>query len=156
MTPDVSVRGFTWKVLACADDDNCGRWSRALHFEHLAGGLQGERFTDNGDGTVTDNRTSLIWASDSGFPALVGADEAAQWVAERTLPGDGWRVPTFADLISLDGLRDDHPFDNPPPVFESPDAGVTGWWTSDWGLIFLWTYTKLAHPPVSAGAWPVR
>jgi len=29
-----------------------------------------ERFTDNGDGTITDNRTRLMWTKDAGTPTV--------------------------------------------------------------------------------------
>ena len=29
-----------------------------------------ERFTDNGDGTITDNQTGLMWTKDAGTPTV--------------------------------------------------------------------------------------
>lgn len=57
-------------------------------------------FTDNGDGTVTDNNTGLIW--------LQPADEKMTW-EEAVVYGqeyeasadEGWRLPTIKELYSL-------------------------------------------------------
>lgn len=57
-------------------------------------------YTDNGDGTVTDNVTGLMWQQDMGEKMTwVEAQQAAE---ECTLGGyDDWRVPTIKELYSL-------------------------------------------------------
>ena len=60
VTPDITVLGDTWKVLACAGEA-CGLWSDELEFSFTVAGPTPPRFTDYGDGTVTDNNTKLMW-----------------------------------------------------------------------------------------------
>jgi hypothetical protein len=68
-------------------------------------GLYGQNdFVDNGDGTITDRATGLMWSkADSG----VGMDwqSALAWVqaknAENYLGHDDWRLPTVAELLTL-------------------------------------------------------
>jgi len=58
-------------------------------------------YTDNGDGTVTDNVTGLVWAqelSDSSMPW----SEASSYCESLELAGyDDWRLPTVKELWSI-------------------------------------------------------
>ena len=57
-------------------------------------------YTDNGDGTITDNITGLIWEKDMGDK--ITFDDAFTKAENSTL-GDytDWRVPTLKELYSL-------------------------------------------------------
>ena len=57
-------------------------------------------YTNNGDGTVTDNVTGLMWQQDMGEKMTL--QEAQTTAEECTLGGyDDWRVPTIKELYSL-------------------------------------------------------
>ncbi|MBD3280422.1 DUF1566 domain-containing protein, partial [Candidatus Dojkabacteria bacterium] len=57
-------------------------------------------YTDNGDGTVTDNVTGLMWQKDPG--EKVEYRDAAAGADNFSLAGyDDWRVPTIKELYSL-------------------------------------------------------
>ncbi len=57
-------------------------------------------YTDNGDGTVTDEVTGLMWQQDPG--AKKTFDEAVSGASSSTLAGyDDWRLPTIKELYSL-------------------------------------------------------
>jgi hypothetical protein len=69
------------------------------------GVLAGERFTDNGDGTVTDHELGLMWSKTDNH-GNISWKEANQWVKYTfpdTLPKryDDWRLPTLEELQSL-------------------------------------------------------
>ena len=100
------------------------------------------RFTDNLDGTVTDNLTGLTWfrhANCFGFQSILGAFDAVDQVAngncglnDGSVAGD-WRVPNARELMSLmdfgteDGLPVGHLF------FEVPGGvgqDAERYWTS--------------------------
>jgi hypothetical protein len=76
------------------------------------------RFTDNDDGTVTDNLTGLIWLRDANrfstrlwFDALNACNSlAADGVDLRdgSTPGD-WRLPNRKEMLSLVDLGNHHP-----------------------------------------------
>jgi len=57
-------------------------------------------YTDNGDGTVTDNVTGLMWEQDMG--SKIGYYDGLTKAANSTLGGHSdWRVPTIKELYSL-------------------------------------------------------
>ncbi len=57
-------------------------------------------YTDNGDGTVSDNNTGLMWQKNPG--KKMNWDEAFQAVESAKLAGyDDWRIPTIKELYSL-------------------------------------------------------
>ena len=86
------------------------------------------RFTDNGDGTVTDNLTGLIWLKDANCFGQVTWDNALSdsnglasgscGLSDGSNSGD-WRLPNYKELFSLvdasnyaPALPTGHPFVN--------------------------------------------
>ena len=67
--------------------------------------LAGDRFTDNGDGTVTDHQLGVMWAKTDN-QGNINWKQADLWV-KYTFPFtitkqyDNWRLPTLAELKSL-------------------------------------------------------
>jgi len=67
--------------------------------------IAGDRFTDNGDETVTDHQLGLMWAKTDN-QGDINWKQATQWVrytfgdtlAKRY---DNWRLPTLSELQSL-------------------------------------------------------
>jgi len=97
----------------------------------------GTRFTDNHDGTVTDNLTGLIWLKDAGCltPALWAAaiTEANQLASGACGLSDGssagqWRLPNLNELESLV----DASASNPALAAGNPFLNVSGgiYWSS--------------------------
>lgn len=118
------------------------------------------RFTDNKDGTVTDNLTGLIWLKDANCTAMVGGIDrgsgllswpsALTWsnhlanghcgLSDNSVAGD-WRLPNINELRSLvDYSRHDpalpagHPFSNVQSV---------------------WYWSSTTNPVYTAGAFNV-
>lgn len=57
-------------------------------------------YTDNGDGTITDNVTGLMWQQDPG--EKMTWEEAVESLNDFELAGyDDWRLPTIKELYSL-------------------------------------------------------
>lgn len=57
-------------------------------------------YTDNGNGTITDNITGLIWQKETKKEFW---DDANTYCSGNTagLPGTGWRLPSVKDLTSI-------------------------------------------------------
>ena len=63
----------------------------------------GERFMDNGDGTVTDQHTNLMWAASDNMGDITWHD-AKVYCENPPIAGykySGWRMPTIEELKTL-------------------------------------------------------
>ena len=118
------------------------------------------RFTDNGNGAVTDRLTGLVWLKDGICVKFWGSDSAtvnprswAQAVQSANLLAAGscglndgskagdWRLPNRKELDTLIDLGRSNP------------ALPEGWPLGDSVLgVFYWTSTTVA-PPLSTNAW---
>jgi hypothetical protein len=91
------------------------------------------RFTDNGDGTITDNLTRLIWLqevncfeAENWFNALTDANTLNSGecgLTDGSVEGD-WRLPNIRELMSLIdyGMR--------LPASSFPGIETSSYWTS--------------------------
>jgi hypothetical protein len=103
----------------------------------LAVGLWGAaRFNDNGDGTVTDNGTGLVWqkctggqsASDcSGTATDMNWQGALQYCRNLTLAGRNWRLPSINELKSIVDYSVYNPAIN---TFFFPNTEAYDYWSS--------------------------
>jgi Protein of unknown function (DUF1566) len=90
-------------------------------------------FTDNGDGTITDNVTGLMWQQDitSGHLPL---DEAIGYCENFEYAGyDDWRLPNIKELFSLDTFETGWPYADLgyfELTQESPDKSEQYWSTN--------------------------
>ncbi|MBL8019168.1 MAG: DUF1566 domain-containing protein [Leptospirales bacterium] len=92
-------------------------------------------YTDNGDGTVTDNRTQLTWqkctigqtndATCSGTATSIAWATALTTCKNLTLGGRSWRLPNKTELSSLaDFTRTANPFVNQTYFPNTPIPGA--------------------------------
>jgi hypothetical protein len=66
-----------------------------------AGATHSESYTDNLDGTVTDDVTRLMWQQTPATAKLAWSDATA-YCATLTLAGHAdWRLPSYVELVSL-------------------------------------------------------
>ncbi len=84
------------------------------------------RFTDNSDGTVTDNLTGLMWVKKANLAGAMTWSDALDYANNLSLGGEGcdsfctdWRMPNRSELESLldfsnsnPALPSGHPFTN--------------------------------------------
>jgi hypothetical protein len=83
------------------------------------------RFVDNGDGTVTDTATRLMWEQNTG-PSRRSWQDAIHYCDALTLAGhDDWRLPEIWELFSL--IQFETP-DTMDPAFDF-DQGNNGYWS---------------------------
>ena len=96
------------------------------------------RFEDNGDGTINDNATGLMWKKDDSYLSMdkwLTWDEAKVYVKvinqESFADHDNWKMPTRKEAVTI--YEPGNPLTDPfgdviylPPVF-SAGAGQTSW-----------------------------
>ncbi len=114
--------------------------------------LIGDRYRDNGDGTVTDVRTGLQWMRCSlgqtrQDGTCTGEAEKYTWQAALDAAkayGSGWRVPTWGELLTLIYCSSDQPKTwndtgekcggdyNSPAIYQAafPNTPAMGFWSS--------------------------
>lgn len=67
--------------------------------------LAGERFTDNGDGTITDHELNLMWSKTDNHGNIdwTQAEKWSKYTFPYSLPKryENWRLPTLKELQSL-------------------------------------------------------
>ena len=84
-------------------------------------------FTDNGNGTVTDNITGLMWQQTDGGEMTV--ENAATYCSNLVLGGfSDWRLPTGIELFSINNYAHLNPALN-TSYFTQTQAEY--WWTSE-------------------------
>lgn len=130
------------------------------------------RFTDNGDGTVFDNLTGLIWlanancfATETWAAALASANVLADGscgLSDGSVAGQ-WRLPNRKELQSL---IDRSQF-NPPLTTGNPFVNVQAseYWSSSsssvdstfaWNVLMTIGSVGTAAKTTAYGVWPVR
>ncbi len=77
-------------------------------------------YRDNGDGTVSDLKTGLIWQQDPDFTKLRTWSEAGSYASALQLAGHGdWRLPTIKELYSLIDFRGSSTSSPPVPYIDT-------------------------------------
>ena len=141
--------------------------------DHRAGVSVGQRFTDNGDGTVKDNLTGLVWLKDANCFGLQGWTDALSdanglangscGLTDGSVAGD-WRLSNVKELQSLIDFGEVFPA--LPPGHPFSGVGVQSvYWSSTTHQItlnFAWL-VEVEDGRVTIGGkallntgWPVR
>jgi len=87
----------------------------------------GARFTDNGDGTITDNATGLMWVKNPTLTKMTWLNALAYCEALNYAGHDDWRLANADELLSLiDYGR------NAPAIDTNffPNPGSDWYWTA--------------------------
>jgi hypothetical protein len=160
-------------VITCAGTGQDG--------EYQLGATASPRFTDNSNGTVTDNLTGLIWLKNANCSATLGGvaktttlvwANALTWsnnlasgscgLTDGSVAGD-WRVPNITELESLVDLQNSspslptgHPFTSVVASFYwSSTSGVSNP-SNAWFVNFNTGAANLNTKTTSSYVWPVR
>jgi len=68
----------------------------------MSGEAQVQRFVDNGNGTVTDTMTGLMWTKDANMFGELFWEQAMEKCGSLSISGvGGWRLPSKDELLFL-------------------------------------------------------
>ena len=130
------------------------------------------RYVDNGDGTVTDNLTGLIWLQNANCfgtttwdNALAASDSLANGLCgltDSSLTGD-WRLPNARELTSLvdygqydPTIASGHPFTGIQSAIYFTSTTFAFSSNLFWGVQFISGYTYIETKTINYYVWPVR
>ncbi len=123
----------------------------------------GTRFTNNGDGTVTDNLTGLMWIQNPDATTR-NWDTAIDYCnALTTASYTDWRLPNYMELISLidisnhnPALPSGHPFSNVQSNYYWSATTYAG--STSYAYIVSMNYGNVGSgdKPLTRNVWPVR
>jgi hypothetical protein len=109
-------------------------------------------YSDNGDGTVTDQTTGLVWQK-AGSQTAMNWQAALAWCQDQTTGGEtDWRLPSKRELESL--VDDELKYPSLNPAFTLTGAAEWFYWTSTsnpgeptdaWRVDFNIGYTSGSH-----------
>lgn len=130
------------------------------------------RFTDNGNGTVTDNLTGLIWCKNANIWGWVGWTTALSncnslasgtgGLTDGSQAGD-WRLPNVRELQSLvdygrsnPALPSGHPFTGLQSNYYWSSSTYAASTVEEWILNLSDGYVRNGNRALSFYVWPVR
>ena len=93
-------------------------------------------YTDNGDGTISDNATGLMWAKDGDGDGCGGGstktwDDALDWADGLLFAGhEDWRLPNARELLSLTDYSRQIPAVNPLYFPNTKAEADDNYWSS--------------------------
>ncbi len=135
----------------CIYDDGQIRKGFTGGYTNANGSWNGStRFTDNGDNTVTDNITGLMWLKDANFYGTLSWTQALSNSANCTVGGyTDWRLPNRFELESLLDLNESYPFLSIGNPFEN--VGLYHWSSNtDWNNPTQAWYVDFQHGRVNS------
>ena len=130
------------------------------------------RFTDNGDGTITDNQTGLIWLRNAdcfgartwnaAFFDANGLASGSCGLTDGSIAGD-WRLPNVKEIQSLidfsniaPALPSGHPFTNVQSGFYWSSTTYAGDSYGAWSVYMFIGGTTYDDKYLNDYVWPVR
>ena len=130
------------------------------------------RFTDNGDGTVTDNLTKLIWLKNANCSGQKTWQQALSYcntlasglcsLTDGSVAGD-WRLPNRKELFSLidhschaDALPQGHPFTNVQSTWYWSSSTYANDTNRAWQVFMQLGNIGSSYKSNDTYVWPVR
>ena len=124
----------------------------------MSGEAQAQRFVDNGDGTVTDTVTGLMWTKNADPFGELNWHDAMSRCSSFSISGiGGWRLPSRDELVTLsDAIQGGHPFTGVRWSYYWSSTTYAGYTGDAWD-VYMHSGVVSTNGKTSAGhVWPVR
>lgn len=121
--------------------------------------VHAQQFTDNGDGTVTDNKTGLMWTQNANpFGRLDWNSALLRCSSYSIAEHSGWRLPTLYELMSLSEVikEKSHPFMNIQSSYYWSGSSPTEGSDFAWRVSVRFASARSFNKSLSYHVWPVR
>ncbi len=134
------------------------------------------RFANNGDGTITDHLTGLIWLEDANCSGGGAWQDSLDWIESfntsavactnyAAMTFSDWRLPNVKELLSLVDYGEWDPALPSGHPFASVETLGANYWSSSsyfpfpnngWGVSMLTGTATQSPKPAGGFVWPVR
>ena len=124
------------------------------------------RFTDNGDGTVTDTVAQLMWTKNADPFGALNWHDAMSRCSSFGIPGfggsssiGGWRLPSKDELVALyHAIQGGHPFTGVQSSYYWSSTTSAGFPDVSWGVYMAGTFVHAGYYnwTNTFPVWPVR
>ena len=121
-----------WSMTRLPDTGQTNRYAAPVSGVDADYTLNAPAFTNNGDGTTTDDITGLIWQRvDGGEMAWAAASNYAATNTLGGLPAGTWRLPTIHELASIMVYYRENPALDTSHFLSGGGANADYWWSRD-------------------------
>ena len=119
---------------------------------------QAQRFVDNGDGTVTDTRTGLMWTKDANPFGRLNWHDAMSRCSSFSISGiGGWRLPSKDELVVFyHAIQGGHPFTGVQWSYYWSSTTFADRSASAWHVDMTSGYVNGDYKTGTGHVWPVR
>ncbi|WP_052507469.1 DUF1566 domain-containing protein [Desulfonatronovibrio magnus] len=119
---------------------------------------QAQRFVDNGNGTVTDTMTNLMWTKDADPFGRLNWEDAMSRCESFSISGiGGWRLPSRDELVALShALKGGHPFTGVQSSNYWSSTSSAGYPDDAWFVDMYYGDVVYSYKPYAYHVWPVR
>ncbi|GAB6060282.1 Lcl C-terminal domain-containing protein [Desulfonatronum parangueonense] len=124
----------------------------------LSGEAQAQRFVDNGNGTVTDTVTWLMWTKDANPIGQLNWHDAMSRCSSFSISGiGGWRLPSRDELVALyHPMQGGHPFSGVQSSYYWSSTTHAGSTDNAWNVSMSYGSVYTDIKSYSFHVWPVR
>ena len=124
----------------------------------MSGEAQAQRFTDNGNGTVTDTVTGLMWTKDASPFGILNWHDAMARCSSFSISGiGGWRLPSKDELVAIyHAIQGEHPFTRVRSSSYWSSTSYAGPKGLAWFVYMSNGYVTYHNESLPNFVWPVR
>ena len=120
-----------------------------------------QRLVDNGNGTVTDTQTRLMWTKNADPFWSLTWDDAMSKCSSYSISGiSGWRMPSSDELVALsDAIKGGHPFTRVQGSYywSSSESTISTIITDHTRVVVIYNgFVNLKSKSNTYPVWPVR